>query len=170
MPRFQRSETTARVIAFLSSLSKGMLVPYKELSRVVGATIHSRSAKLRSARDILRREHAAVWVPERPHVGLRRLTDTEIAERLPRWWMRGARGKLKRGGHEAEVVETAALDINQQARFGVDSLQRHLAEETLSRTARRRLERVARGNQANDLPSFSIVEWMTSLTPRRRRR
>ena len=168
MLRFQRSETTSRIIAYLRSLDKGTLVSYGELSRIVGEPIDSRASKLTTAIRVLQRDHTAVWVRIAPHVGVRRLTDVEIAERLPRWWLATARRKLTRGGSEANVVEPTALDINEQARFGVARLQRHLAEEALSRTARTHLERASRG-QSNDLPTFNIMELAMALTSGRRR-
>jgi hypothetical protein len=103
----------------------------------------------------------------RPKVGVKRLTDAEIQERLPRWWLNGARNKLKKGGDEADVVETNALSIDQQAKFSVDCIQRTLAFDALSRTTRNRLERVARGS-SNDLPAFNALEWALALNPRRR--
>jgi len=167
MSRFQRSETTSRIIAYLSSLGKGTIVPYDELSRIVGEPIDSRTSKLVTAMRVLKRDHAAVWRRVRPHLGVRRLTDVEIAEDLPRFWLAGARRKLTRGGDEAEVVETTALSINQQARFGVDNLQRELAEEALSRSVRTRL--VSRGT-SNDLPTFNIMDLAVALSAGRRRR
>jgi hypothetical protein len=74
---------------------------------------------------------------------------------------------LKRGGHQSEIVELDALDINEQARFSVDCIQRELAFESLSKATRRKMERTARGT-SNDLPAFTAIEWAISLSPRRK--
>lgn len=165
---FKLSEETARIERFLSILNKGDEVTYDKLSEVAGVSISSRSGKLTSARKRLETHHNQIWICVQPHVGLRRLNDAEIAERLPRWWLKGARAKLKRGGEQAEVVNTHQLDIDQQARFSIDSIQRQLAIESLSKATRNRMERVARGS-SNDLPSFNVLEWAISLTPPRQR-
>jgi hypothetical protein len=91
------------------------------------------------------------------------LNDAEIAERLPNWWLNGARNKLKRGGKQADVVEMRELDIDEQARFAVDCIQKELSLEALSKATRKKMEKVARGT-SNDLPSFTAVEWAISLT------
>jgi hypothetical protein len=152
----------------LRVLAKGALVTYAELSRVTGHAVTSRDSHLSSARRILKRDHGAVWDCERPGVGVKRLNDREIAEKLPQYWLNGARNKLKKGGIEADAVETSKLNVNEQARFGVDCLQQHLATDALSRASRRRLERVARGS-SNDLPALTAIDWITALTSRRRR-
>jgi len=164
---FERSQETTRIVSYLRLQDKGAQVSYKELSKHVGVELEARSAKLISARNILQREHNAVWVCVTPKVGLRRLNDVEIAERLRPWWMRGAQNKLKRAGKEIDVVDTRQLDINQMARFGVDCVQRELAFNSLSRATRSRMEKVARGS-ANDLPAFNIVEWAINLSKPRR--
>jgi hypothetical protein len=160
---FERSQETKRIVEYLRLHEKNTTVSYDELTRAAGVTIRSNSAKLTSARLILQREHNAVWVCVRPKLGLRRLNDGEIAERLRPWWMQGARNKLKRAGKEIDVVDTRELDINQMARFGVDCVQRELAFNSLSRATRNRMERVARGS-SNDLPAFNIVEWAINLS------
>ena len=163
MKLFKRSEETRRLVEYLRAHEKNAEVSYDELSRVADVTIQPSSPKLISARAILQRDHNAVWVCVRPKVGVRRLNDVEIAERLRPWWMRGARNKLRRAGKEIDVVDTRELDINQLARFGVDCVQRELAFNSLSRATRNRMERVARGT-ANDLPAFNIVEWAINLS------
>ena len=165
--RFERSDTTARIVNYLASHEKGSEISYRELSKVAQISITPRSAKLISARFILERDHNAIWICVRPKVGLRRLNDQEIADRLPKWWLFGARNKLRRGGDQADVVEIGALDINQQARFSIDCIQRELAFESLSKATRRRMERIARGT-SNDLPQFSVLEWAISLMPRKK--
>lgn len=164
--RFVLSDETKRLVGYLRAFEKGAHIGYDELGRQIGRAVDSRSAKVIHARHILQRDHNAVWICVAPRVGLRRLTDIEIAERLQPWWMRGARNKLKRAGNEIEVVDTKALDVDQLARFGVDCIQRELALNSLSRATRNRMERVARGT-SNDLPSFNILEWAISLTPPR---
>ena len=164
---FERSQETKRIVSYLRLHDKGARVSYKELSKNVGVELEARSAKLISARSILQREHNAVWICVVPKVGVRRLNDVEIAERLRPWWMRGAQNKLRRAGKEIEVVDTRELDINQVARFGVDCVQRELAFNSLSRATRNRMEKVARGS-ANDLPAFNIIEWAISLSKPRR--
>ena len=137
-----------------------------ELSRIVDRRVTSRDGHLTSARLILVRDHAAVWNCVKPNVGIKRLTDAEIAEKLPGWWLNGARNKLKKAGVEANVVEMSALSLDQVTRFSVDCIQRHLAFDAISRTTRNRLERIARGS-SNDLPSFNALEWALALNPRR---
>jgi hypothetical protein len=166
---FVLSEETARLIRFLAPLAKGEAVDYAQLSTIAGFSVTPRSGKLVSARRILERDHNQVWICVQPNVGLRRLTDIELAERLPQWWLRGARRKLTRGGEQADIVEIGALDIDQQVAFSVDSIQRALAFESLSKATRRRMERVARGT-SNDLPAFNAIEWAIMLSPRRRAR
>lgn len=167
--RFQLSEETTRLVHYLRSLEKGETVEYAELSKLVGVQVDARHGKLTYARRILERDHSAVWICLRPKVGIRRLTDVEIAERLPTWWLNGARNKLRRGGDQSEVVELKALDIDQQTRFAVDVLQQQLAFDALSKASRRKLEKVSRGN-SNDLPTFSAVEWAFHLSPRVQRK
>jgi len=166
--KFERSETTSRIVAYLASLAKGAEVTYSELANAVGERIESRSSKLTSARFILERDHNAIWICIAPKIGVRRLTDVEIADRIPGWWLKGARNKLRRGGSQADNVEIESLDLNQQTRFAVNCIQRELALDALSTTMRRRVERVARGT-SNDLPAFNIVEWAITLSPRRQR-
>jgi hypothetical protein len=163
--RFQLSDETAQIVRFLQTLDKGALVSYSELSRLVGIKLHSGHHKLTYSRYILKRDHNAVWVCIKPRVGLKRLNDLEIAERLPAWWLNGAHNKLARAGTEADIVDYRSLDIDQQARFGVDCIQRELAFDALSKATRKKMERVARGT-SNDLPSFTAVEWAISLSPK----
>jgi hypothetical protein len=166
MKPFERSEITTRLVDYLRSHDKGSHIPYRELTPLVGQAINAKSTNLTSARKILERDHNAIWVCVVPHVGIRRLNDAEIADRLRVWWMRGARRKLDRGGDQIDVVETQNLDIDQQARFSIDCIQRELAFNSLSRATRQRMEKVARGS-SNDLPSFNVLEWAISLTPRK---
>lgn len=165
---FTLSDQTARLVNYLKMLEKGTLVPYGDLSNLIGQRVDARFHKLIYACKMLQRDHNAVWVAVRPGVGIRRFTDIEIAERLPSFWLNGARSKLSRGGHQAEVVELRELDIDQQTRFSVDCIQRELAIDALSKTMRRKMERVARGT-SNDLPAFTAVEWAISLSPKVRK-
>jgi len=169
MPRFQVSELTQRIVNCLRLHDKNTLLTYVELSSMIGVDITPSNGKLSHARTILQRDHAQVWICIRPRAGIKRLNDAEIAERLPGWFLNGARRKLHRGGKQADVVELGQLNIDQQSRFAVDSIQRQLASEALSRSTRRRMERAARGT-SNDLPSFTAVEWAISLSPRRANR
>src|SRR5262249_53419403 len=132
----------------------------------VSASIHSRHNRLISARHALEREHNQVWICVMPHVGVVRLTDPEIADRQRTWWLRGARGKLNRGANQAETVELDQLNVDQQARFAVDSIIREIARDSLSRATKRQVDRVARGT-SNDLPAFNALEWAIALSPRR---
>jgi len=163
---FERSAETSRIVHYLRSMEKNAQVTYQELSAHVGILVMARSPKMIHALRILQRDHNAIWVCVAPNVGVRRLNDVEIAERLQPWWMRGARNKLRRAGKEIEVVDTQKLDLDQLAKFGVDCMQRELAFTSLSKATARRMERIARGN-SNDLPSFNIVEWAINLSPRR---
>jgi alkylated DNA nucleotide flippase Atl1 len=163
-PPFILSDETAQLVNYLRSIEKGATVTYDELARLFGRSISSRNSV--SARFILQRDSNAVWVCVRPGVGLRRLTDPEIAERLPSWWLNGARAKLKRGRKQADVVELRELDTEQQVRFSVDCIQRELAFESLSRATRKKMEKVARGT-SNDLPSFTAIEWAITLSAKK---
>jgi len=160
---FKRSEETKRIVNYLREHDKGTRCTYAELTRVAETKITARSGKLIHARHILVRDHNAVWICVAPGIGVRRLNDVEIAERLQPWWMRGARNKLKRAGKEIEIVDQKALDIDQLSRFGVDCIQRELALNSLSRATRNRMEKVARGT-SNDLPAFNIIEWAINLS------
>jgi hypothetical protein len=164
--KFELSEETAAIVRFLKEFPKGTLVKYIDISKAIGHPIKSNSGKLIYARLLLLKNDNQVWVCEKPRVGLKRLTDLEIAERLPNWWLSGARNKLKRGSNQADAVETGELDIDQQARFAVDAIQGELAKEALSKATRRKMEKVARGT-SNDLPSFTAVEWAISLSPKK---
>jgi alkylated DNA nucleotide flippase Atl1 len=167
MPKlFELSNETKALINYLRSLEKGTSVTYAEISRLTGVKVDARHAKLIYARLILKRDHNAVWIAIRPRVGLQRLTDVEIAERLPGWWLNGARNKLRRGGNEIDIVETDKLNAVQLTRFSVDSIQRELAFESLSKATRRKMEKVSRGT-SNDMPSFTAVEWAISLNPKK---
>lgn len=166
MPAFVRSEITDGLVRFLREHPKEAVVTYKELSALVGADIRPQSHQLSSARRILERDHAQVWVCVPPRVAVVRLNDPQIAERQRAWFLSGARNKLHAGSRQADVVELDQLDIAQQARFATDSIINAIARESLSRATARRIEKVARGT-SNDLPTFSAVEWMISLSPRR---
>lgn len=160
--KFEITERTRKLVAALRFIEKGSEVSYADLSNQLGERIDARNSVY--ARHILQRDHAAVFVCI-PTVGLRRLTDTEIAERLPAFWLSGARGKLTRGGAQADVVDLHQLDTDQQVLFSVNCIQLELAQEALSKATRRKMERVARGS-SNDLPSFTAVEWAISLAPK----
>lgn len=161
--RFKRSAETDQMVKYLREFDKNSQVPYSDLSKLISAKIVARSPKLIHARRILLRDHNAVWVCIAPGVGVRRLNDLEIAERLQPYWLRGARNKLKRGGNEIDVVDSSQFNLDQLARFGVDSVQRELALNSLSLATKRKIERVARGT-SNDLPAFNIVEWAINLS------
>jgi hypothetical protein len=163
---FERSELTAALVRYLSQFEKGSRITYRELSDTTGAAIDSHSHNLRSARAILERDYNHVWGCIIPKIGLYRLTDPEIAGRQTAWFLTGARKKLANGSRQADVVDLEELNIDQQARFATDSIIRELARDALSKATSRRVEKVARGN-SNDLPTFSAVEWMISLSPRR---
>ena len=156
MSRFELSEQTSSLVRYLQALEKNTEITYRELSEAVSFRVGPTTGRLIYARKILQRDHNAVWTCVRPRVGLRRLNDAEIAERLPTWWYNGARNKLTRGSDQADVVDIAKLDIDQQARFAVDSIQGQLAREALSKATRKRVEKTARGT-SNDLPSFTVV-------------
>jgi hypothetical protein len=161
--RFELSSESEALIRYLRAIEKGMTVTYGELSKLVGKKINA--AKTSYIRFVLQRDSNQVWICIKPGVGLRRLNDAEIAERLPKWWLNGARNKLSRGGKQADVVELRELDIDEQTRFSVDCIQRELAIEALSKATRRKMEKVARGT-SNDLPSFTAIEWAISLNPK----
>jgi hypothetical protein len=162
--RFELSERTKKLISLLRFIEKGSEVTYVDLSAQVGTAINAKNTVY--ARHILQRDHAAVFVCL-PTLGLRRLTDLEIAERLPGFWLNGARSKLTRGGAQADVVDMHHLDAGQQVSFSVNSIQRELAQEALSKATRRKMEKVARGT-SNDMPAFTAVEWAISLSPKNR--
>jgi hypothetical protein len=163
---FQRSEPTAALVRYLAACDKGTRVAYRELTDLVGVPIAAQTTYLTSARKILERDHAAVWVCIMPNVGVYRLHDPEIAERQRAWFLFGARNKLAAGARQADLVDLGQLDIAQQARFATDSIIREIAREALARATQRRIEKVARGT-SNDLPQFNAIEWMISLSPRR---
>jgi hypothetical protein len=147
----------------LAAFDKGEQVSYDDLSKAAGVRIKSESLSLISARRILQRDKLQVWVPVRPRVGMRRLNDPEIAVRLPSVYLNGARRKLKRGGKEARVVEMKQLDLDEQARFAVSCIHQQVAVKALSRSSQAVMEKVARGVNSNELPSFTIVEWAMNL-------
>ena len=162
---FELSKETEALVNYLRALDKGALATYRELTKIAEIPVKSNTPKLIHARRKLLRDHNQVWICVKPHVGLRRLNDAEIAEHLRVWWIPGARNKLKNGGNQADVIEVNKLDIDQQSRFAVDSIQRQLAFEALSKATLRRMERIARGT-SNDLPAFTAVEWAISLSPK----
>ena len=158
--RFELSERTRKLVAFLRHVEKGTDITYRELTRHIGEPVDAKLCN--GARVILLRDFAAVFAAI-PKIGLRRLTDLETAELLPSFYLKGARNKLKRGGARAEVVDIRHLDVDQQVRFSVNCIQRELAMESLSKTTRKKMEKVARGT-SNDLPAFTAVEWAISLS------
>lgn len=164
---FQRSPQTEALVHYLASCAKGDQVDYAKLSEIAGATIDSRSGKLISARRILENTHNQIWVAVKPFVGVRRLDDAGIADRMRDWWLRGARRKVQRGTDQADVVETNKLDLRQQVRFSVACIQANLAQDALSKATQHRVEKVAQGN-SNDLPSFNVIEWAITLSPSRK--
>ena len=161
--RFELTERTKKLVGVLRFVEKGQEVSYLDLSSQVGQTITAKNSIY--ARHILQRDHAAVFICL-PTIGLRRLTDLQIAERLPSFWLNGARSKLTRGGAQADVVDMHHLDADQQVGFSVSSIQRELACEALSKASRRKMEKVARGT-SNDMPAFTAVEWAISLSPKK---
>jgi len=167
MPLFERSAITDRLVNYLRSFDKGEQLTYKQISTAISSKVGPTDHYLRYARFILKRDHAQVWVSVKPGIGIERLTDQKIAERLPSWWLNGARRRLDRGGDESSIVETDKLSIDEQARFSVNSIQQQLSLQSLSKPTWRHLQKVARGT-SNDLPSFNILEWAFSLTPRRK--
>lgn len=166
MTAFLRSDETNALIRYLQQHDKGARVPYDELTQVAGSKILPNSGYLITARKVLEREHAQVWICIAPAVCLYRLNDPEIVDRQRDWFLFGARNKLAASARQADVVELDKLDIQQQARFATDSVIREIARDALARTTLRKIEKVARGT-SNDLPSFSAVEWMISLSPKR---
>lgn len=166
MELFKRSKETEQLIAYLRPHDKGSRVSYVELSKLIGIKIDAKFSKLTTARRILRDHHNAVWTCVKPGIGLQRLTDAQIAERLPLWWLKGATGKLRNGNKDSDVVDHKNLDIDQQATFGVDVIRCELAQHSLSKAMRRKMEHVARGT-SNDLPSFNVIEWAISLSPKK---
>jgi hypothetical protein len=163
---FQRSEITAAIVRYLSQHDKGAQVSYDELTELVGRQITAASHNLLYARRVLQSEHNQVWTCIAPGIAVKRLNDAEIARRQHSWYLPGARNKLAAGARQADVVELSELTVDQQARFATDSIIRELASEALNRRTQRRVEKAARGT-SNDLPAFSAVEWMISLSPKR---
>lgn len=166
MKPFERSETTAALVRYLSQCDKGARVTYQELTGIAGITIAANTSNLTYARKILERDCAQVWVCIAPRICVYRLNDPEIVDRQRAWYLFGARNKLLASSRQADVVMLEHLDAHQQARFATDSIIREIARESLSRATQRRIEKVARGT-SNDLPTFSAVEWMISLSPKR---
>ena len=160
MPAFEMKERTRKLVAYLRDVEKGTDITYRELTRHIGEPVDAKLCN--GARVILLRDFAAVFAAI-PKIGLRRLTDLETAELLPSFYLKGARNKLKRGGARAEVVDIRHLDVDQQVRFSVNCIQRELAMESLSKTTRKKMEKVARGT-SNDLPAYTAVEWAISLS------
>ena len=163
---FQRSEITAALVRYLASHPKGARLTYAELTDHVGIPVSSRSHHLISARKILERDSSQVWICIPPKLGLARLADPEIAERQRTWFLAGARNKLTASAKQADTVEIERLDMTQQARFATSSIVREIARNALDRATQRKVDKIARGS-SNDLPTFSAVEWMISLSPRR---
>jgi hypothetical protein len=166
---FELSTETANIVRYLHLMEKSTVVTYPELTKIAGIPIDAKNPRLIYARRILQRDHNAVWDCVRPRVGIRRLNDSEIAERQRGWWLNGARNKLTRGSDEAEVVDLKLLDIDERVKFSVAGVQREIAKDALSKASRRKIENVARGN-SNDLPSFNIVEWAINLSQPRKTR
>jgi hypothetical protein len=166
MSRFVRSEITTQLVAYLAAFDKGSHVDYGKLSERAATPISARSGHLRSARHILQHEHNQVWDAVAPGVGVYRLNDAQIAAHLARWWIPGARRKLRRGGDQASIVRLDQLTVDQQARLATDTIQVELASQALSKATANRLNKVARGT-SNDLPSFNAIEWAITLMPRR---
>jgi hypothetical protein len=164
---FQLSPETDQIVRYLQQFPKGELIRYPELSRVAGTKITAATPKLTYARRILLNQHAQAWASVRPNVGVRRMDDREIAERMDSWFLAGARRKLRRGGRHADVVEVEELSIEEQAKFAVSCIQRELGLSSLSKTTRDRIGKIARGS-SNDLPEFNVVEWAISLSPKRK--
>jgi hypothetical protein len=169
MPRFQISTVTLAIVNYLKLQEPETVVAYGELSRIVGVEIKSTTHLLRSARDILVRDHLHVWVPVQPRVGLRRLRNVEIPDRHKRFHLRRAGRTLGRAGRDARTVNTARLSADDQRRFGVQCIQQHLAQEALSRTTQTRLEQVSRADGNAPAPlNISDLAIALMSTPRRR--
>jgi hypothetical protein len=164
MPAFERSKTTDALVRYLAEHAKGTTITYAELGRVAEREIDGASHLLRSARMILQREHSQVWTISAPGVGVRRLTDVEIAQRFPRYWLRGARRKIVRGSSQSGVVDMRELNAEEQTRLAANRIQGELALQALARSTASRLVTVAKGS-SNDLPAFNILEWAINLMP-----
>ena len=117
---FERSEITSRLVRYLAANDKGSRIPYDELSRAAGFIVTPHTTFLTSARKILEREFAQVWVCIAPAVCLYRLNDPEIADRQRSWFLSGAKNKLSAGARQADVVELDKLNLGQQARFATE--------------------------------------------------
>jgi len=166
MKPFERSEITSALVRYLSQHPKGTRLEYATLTNTTGTEINARSGPLTYARRILERDNAQVWACVAPGLGVYRLTDPEIVERQRKWYLAGARNKLRASARQATVVELDHLNVAQQARFATDGIIREIARDALARATQRRIEKVARGS-GNDLPSFNAIEWMISLSPPR---
>jgi hypothetical protein len=164
---FKRSAATEALVRYLAAFEMGTQLSYAELTNAAGEEITPRSGKLRSATHILMASHGQVWVLVPPQIGVRRLNDSEIAARFASLHMNGARHKLKHGTTLAEQVDARQLGKNEQVKFSVDCIQRELGLQALSKSARRDLERIARGS-SNELPKFNILEWAVSLSAPRK--
>ncbi len=163
---FELSEETAAIVRYLQAQDKGSLISYPDLSKATDIRkLTASTPKLIYARKLLQEHHNAVWACVRPNVGIRRLNDLEIAEHLPKFWLKGARSKISRGNDQIEVVDLKQLDVEQQVRFSVHSIQAQLAFDALSKATTKKIAKSARGT-SNDLPSFNAIEWAISLSPR----
>lgn len=167
MPKlFELSDETAAIVRYLQSHEKGSFISYPDLGKAIGIKhISASTPKLIYARKLLEKHHNAVWDCVKPNVGIRRLNDLEIAERLPQFWLNGARNKISRGNDQVDVVDIKQLDIEQKVRFSVHSIQAQLAFDALSKATTKKIAKSARGT-SNDLPSFNAIEWAISLSPR----
>ena len=81
---FELSERTKKLVAFLRYVEKGTEISYRDLAQQIGEPVDAKSSTY--ARLVLLRDFAAVFACL-PRIGLRRLTDLEIADRLPSFWL-----------------------------------------------------------------------------------
>jgi hypothetical protein len=109
---FEKSDDTKILTEHLSGAQVGEIVPYAELSRVVGKSLSGFRSALASARRQVLKEKGFVFGTEKG-VGIRRLSNEEIiaASTSDR---HAIRRKARRSLQKLGTVEYAALDATKQ--------------------------------------------------------
>ena len=157
--KFSVSAETTLIAQRLADVEPGRIVTYAELSALVVADVRgSARHSLTSARRIVQRDHRAVFESVRG-VGIRRLTDTEIATQCGRETIRAMHRKAGRGLKRIACANTDGLDREAVTRMNADAsligVMRHV---TKAGSLKRIESRVAEKGGKDRLPIGDVLE------------
>lgn len=109
---FTTSEKTLAIVSVLKNMSFGQVMTYQEMTDRVGFPVDSRNHFLKSARDIVLRDHSVEIVWAEKKISFRRTTVEEVARAKKRFDR--IRGQAKRG-QQAIVPALRSNNLREQA-------------------------------------------------------